>query len=71
MALRLINRTTPWPHDQLLLARAFSVDDWALPTLSAPCEWEVPLTLSEARQMSIKDVVPISSVRKGIHSRST
>jgi hypothetical protein len=69
MALRSINR--PTPHDQLLLARAFSVDDWVLATPSAPCGWTVSLTLSEARQMSIKEVVPIPAVREGIHSRST
>jgi hypothetical protein len=56
----------PTPFDQLLLARAYSVDHWVLPALSALCERTVPLTLNEARQMNIEDVVLITTVREDI-----
>src|SRR5260221_4774976 len=56
----------PTPHDRLLLARTYSVNDWVVPALSALCERTTPLTLSEARQMSIEDVVLVSTVREDI-----
>jgi hypothetical protein len=64
LAMRSIN--PPTPFDQLLLARAYSADHWILPALSALCERTVPLSLDEARQMSIEDVVLISTVREDI-----
>jgi hypothetical protein len=62
--MRSIN--PPTPFDQLLLARAYSVDHWILPALSALCERTVPLSLNEASQMRIEDVVLISTVREDI-----
>ncbi|KAI9465241.1 hypothetical protein BJY52DRAFT_1245974 [Lactarius psammicola] len=56
----------PTPFDQLLLARAYSVNQWLLPALSALCERTVPLSLNEARQMSIEDVVLVTTVREDI-----
>jgi len=56
----------PTPHDRLLLARTFSVNDWVVPALSALCERATPLTVSEARQMDIEDVVLVSTVREDI-----
>jgi len=56
----------PTPFDQLLLARAYSVDEWVLPALSELCERTVPLSLNEARQMSIEDVVLVNTVREDI-----
>ncbi|KAI0282891.1 hypothetical protein BGY98DRAFT_954135 [Russula aff. rugulosa BPL654] len=64
LAMRSIN--PPTPFDQLLLARAYSVDHWILPALSELCERTVPLSLNEARQMNIEDVVLISTVREDI-----
>ena len=64
LSLRSIN--PPTPFDQLLLARAYSVDHWILPALSALCERTVPLSLNEARQMRIEDVVLITTVREDI-----
>lgn len=64
LALKAIN--PPTPFDQLLLARAYSVDHWVLPALSALCERTVPLSLNEASQMRIEDVVLISTVREDI-----
>ena len=58
----------PTAHDRLLLARTYSVDDWVIPALSALCERTTPLSLSEARQMSIEDVVLVSTVREDIRS---
>ena len=62
--MRSIN--PPTPFDQLLLARAYSVDHWISPALSSLCERTVPLSLSEARQMSIEDVVLVTTVREDI-----
>jgi hypothetical protein len=44
----LIRTTTkpPTPHDRLLLARTYLVDDWVAPALSALCDRTAPLTLS-------------------------
>ena len=58
----------PTAHDRLLLARTYSVDEWVVPALSALCERTGPLTLSEARQMSIEDVVLVSTVREDIRN---
>jgi len=60
----------PTPHDRLLLARTYSVDDWVIPALSALCERTTPLSLSEARQMSIEDVVLVSTVREDIRGHA-
>jgi hypothetical protein len=60
----------PTPHDRLLLARTYSVDNWVVPALSALCERSTPLTLSEAREMSIEDVVLVSTVREDIRGRT-
>ena len=56
----------PTPHDRLLLARTYLVDNWVVPALSALCERPTPLTLSEAREMSIEDIVLMSTVREDI-----
>ncbi|KAI9452802.1 hypothetical protein F5148DRAFT_985820, partial [Russula earlei] len=56
----------PTPHDQLLLARAYSVRDWVVPALSALCQRRAPLSLDEAIQMDIKDVVLVNTVREDI-----
>ena len=58
----------PTAHDRLLLARTYSVDEWVVPALSALCERTRPLTLSEARRMSIEDVVLVSTVREDIRN---
>jgi hypothetical protein len=68
LALGSIN--PPTPHDRLLLARTYSVDDWVTPALSALCERATPLSLSEACQMSIEDVVLVSTVREDIRSHT-
>ncbi len=66
--LALSSIEPPTPHDRLLLARTYSVDDWVVPALSALCKRTTPLSLSEARQMSIEDVVLVSTVREDIRS---
>jgi hypothetical protein len=68
--LALSSIEPPTPHDQLLLARTYSVDRWVVPALSALCERTMPLTLSEAQQMSIEDVVLVSTVREDIRGRA-
>jgi hypothetical protein len=68
--LALSSIEPPTPHDQLLLARTYSVDRWVVPALSALCERTMPLTLSEARQMSIEDVVLVSTVREDIRGHA-
>jgi hypothetical protein len=68
--LALKNIRPPTPHDQLILARTYSVDHWVVPALSALCERETPLSLEEARQMDIEDVVLVATVREDIRSRN-
>jgi hypothetical protein len=58
----------PTAHDQLILARTYSVDHWVVPALSALCERETPLSLEEARQMDIEDVVLVAIVREDIRT---
>ena len=67
--LALSSIQPPTPHDRLILARTYSVDHWMIPALSALCEREAPLSLDEARQMDIEDVVLVATVREDIRSR--
>ena len=64
LALKSIKPPT-W-HDQLVLARTYSVEEWVLPALTALCSRSLPLSLDEARQMDIEDVILVASVREEI-----
>ena len=64
LALRSIK--PPTPHDQLVLARTYSVYYWVLPSLTALCSRKLPLSLGEARQMSMEDVILVATVREEI-----
>jgi hypothetical protein len=64
LALKSIN--PPTPHDRLILARTHAVDHWVLPALTALCERAEPLSLTEARQMRIEDVVLVAAVREDV-----
>ena len=66
--LALNNIQPPTPHDRLLLARTYSVDHWVNPALSELCERRAPLSLDEARQMDIEDVVLVATVREDIRN---
>jgi hypothetical protein len=66
--LALNNIQPPTPYDRLVLARTYSVDDWVIPALSALCERRAPLSLDEARQMDIEDVVLVATVREDIRT---
>jgi hypothetical protein len=68
--LALNNIQPPTPHDRLLLARTYSVDHWVDPALSALCERTAPLSLDEARQMNIEDVVLVATVREDIRNHA-
>jgi hypothetical protein len=68
--LALNNIQPPTPHDRLLLARTYSVDHWVIPALSALCERGASISLDEARQMDIEDVVLVTTVREDIRSRN-
>jgi hypothetical protein len=54
----------PTSHDQLVLARTYWVDEWVLPALTALCSRTLPLSLDEARQMDIEDVILVAAVRE-------
>ncbi|KAF8270187.1 hypothetical protein EI94DRAFT_815156 [Lactarius quietus] len=56
----------PTSHDQLVLARTYSVDEWVLPALTVLCSRTQPLSLDEAREMSMEDVVLVATVREDI-----
>jgi len=66
--LALATIKPPTPYDRLILARTYSVDHWMVPALSALCERTTPLTLYEALQMDIEDVVLVATVREDIRS---
>jgi hypothetical protein len=68
--LALNNIQPPTSHDQLLLARTYSVDHWVTPALSALCERREPLSLDEARQMNVEDIVLVAIVRENIRSHT-
>ena len=68
--LALNNIQPPTPHDRLLLARTYSVDHWVIPALSALCEKRAPISLDEARQMNIEDVVLVATVREDIRNHA-
>ncbi|KAH9051011.1 hypothetical protein EDB83DRAFT_1360351 [Lactarius deliciosus] len=56
----------PTSHDQFVLARTYSVDHWVLPALTALCERTLPLSLDEAWQMKMEDVILVARVREEI-----
>ncbi|KAI9441595.1 hypothetical protein H4582DRAFT_1396800 [Lactarius indigo] len=56
----------PTSHHKLVLARTYSVDHWVLPALAALCERTLPLSLDEAHQMSMEDVILVAKVREEI-----
>ena len=56
----------PTSHDQLVLARTYSVEQWVLPALTALCSRALPLSLDEARHMDIEDVILVAAVREEI-----
>jgi hypothetical protein len=60
----------PTPHDRLLLARKYSVNDWVIPALSGLCERSAPLSLDEACQMNMEDVVVVTTVREDIRNQT-
>src|SRR5450756_2200298 len=66
--LVLNNIQPPTPPDRLLLARTYSVNDWVVLALSELCERKEPLSLDEARQMDIEDVVLVATVREDIRN---
>ena len=68
--LALNNIQPPTPHDRLILARTYAIDHWVIPALSALCEREMPLSLDEARQMDIEDVVLVATIREDIRGRN-
>jgi hypothetical protein len=68
--LALASMKPPTPHDQLLLARTYSIDHWILPALSALCERTAPLSPDEARKMKIEDVVMVATVRESIRDQT-
>ncbi|KAI9465224.1 hypothetical protein BJY52DRAFT_1114029, partial [Lactarius psammicola] len=68
LALRSIK--PPTASDRLLLARTYAVDDWIVPALTALCERTTPLSLDEARGMSMEDVVLVASIREDIRSKT-
>ncbi|KAF8504688.1 hypothetical protein F5888DRAFT_1903604 [Russula emetica] len=68
--LALNNIQPPTPHDRLLLARTYSIDEWVNPALSELCERRAPLSLDEARQMDIEDVVLVATVREDIRNHA-
>jgi hypothetical protein len=68
--LALNNIQPPTPHDRLLLARTYSVDHWVNPALFELCERRVPLSLDEARQMNIEDVVLVATMREDIRNHA-
>ena len=68
--LALNNIQPPTPHDRLLLARTYSVNHWVNPALTALCERRAPLSLDEARQMNIEDVVLVATVREDIRDHA-
>ena len=64
LALKSIN--PPTPHDQLVLARTYSVEHWVLPALTALCSRTLPLSLEEAQQMGMEDVILVATAREEI-----
>ncbi|KAH8996889.1 hypothetical protein EDB92DRAFT_1942502 [Lactarius akahatsu] len=56
----------PTSHDQFVLARTYSINHWVLPALTSLCERTLSLSLDEARQMKMEDVILVATVREEI-----
>ncbi|VDC03768.1 unnamed protein product [Peniophora sp. CBMAI 1063] len=52
------------PLEKLIFGRAMDVPDWIVPALVALCARSEMLSLDEARQLSLEDVLRITSVRE-------
>ena len=46
------------------------MDDWVVPALTALCQRTAPISLDEARGMSVEDVVLVATVREHIRSKA-
>ena len=68
--LALNNIQPPTPHNQLLLARTCSVDHRVISALCALCKRSAPLSLNEARQMDLEDVVLVATMQEDIRSNT-
>ncbi|KAI9453554.1 hypothetical protein BJY52DRAFT_1123498 [Lactarius psammicola] len=64
LALRSIK--PPTSYDRLLLARAYAVDHWIVPALTALCERTAPLSPDEVRGMNVEDIVLVATMREDI-----
>jgi hypothetical protein len=49
-----------------MLARTYAVNQWVLPALTALCERALPLSLDEAQEMSLEDVILVAMIREEI-----
>jgi len=66
LALKSID--PPTAYDRLLLARTYSVDHWITSALTALCKRAAPLSLDEAREMTVEDLVLVATVREHIRN---
>jgi hypothetical protein len=69
-SLALNNIQPPTPHNRLLLAYTYSINDWVVPALSELCERGAPLSLDEACQMDIEDVVLVATIREDTYNHA-
>jgi len=60
----------PTAYDRLLLARKYAVDNWIVPALTSLCERMAPISLDEARGMTMEDVVLIATIREDIRTKA-
>ncbi|KAI0295200.1 hypothetical protein BC826DRAFT_874787, partial [Russula brevipes] len=62
LASSVINPSTP--HSSPRLGRTYSVKDSIVPALSALCERKAPISLNEALDMKIEDLLLVMTVRE-------
>lgn len=67
-ALKRLDLLAP-PLEKLLLARLYSIQRWLIPACTALVLRDVPLSIAEARELDLEDVVRIFSAREEIFRR--
>jgi hypothetical protein len=68
LALNVINPSTS--HSGSRLGRTYSLKDSIVPALSALCERKAPISLNEALDMKIEDLLLVMTVREGIRNQA-
>ncbi|KAI0060608.1 hypothetical protein BV25DRAFT_1917681 [Artomyces pyxidatus] len=70
LAVRHLDAIAP-PLDMLTLGRECTVEEWIVTAVTALCERPEPVSLDEARRMTLEEVITITSTREAVRKLDT